>query len=165
MARLNRTQTVYLAGPITGLTYDDAEDWRQYAKKELAKAGIKALSPLRANEHLRGAGILGPMGVGEAPRCLSATRAIMVRDRNDAMTCDVLLVNLLGAKTVSIGTMMEIAWADSQRTPIVAVMEPGNIHEHAMVDEAIGFRVNTLEDAIFIVKTIIDNDEPVKRAA
>jgi hypothetical protein len=36
----------------------------------------------------------------------------MTRDRFDATRCDVLLVNLLGAERVSIGTMMEVAWAD-----------------------------------------------------
>jgi hypothetical protein len=83
----------------------------------------------------------------------------MTRDRFDATRCDVLLVNLLGAKTVSIGTVMEIAWADNVRTPIVVAMEAkGNLHEHAMITEAIGFRVPTLEEAIDVVKAIIDNE-------
>lgn len=35
---------VYLAGPITGLDYNDCTDWREYAKKELEKWGIIGLS-------------------------------------------------------------------------------------------------------------------------
>ena len=46
-------KTVYLAGPITGLTYDGATDWRAYAKARLAKFGIQAVSPMRAKEFLK----------------------------------------------------------------------------------------------------------------
>lgn len=87
---------------------------------------------------------------------LSQARSVMTRDRFDATRCDVLFVNLLGAKAPSIGTVMEIAWADSKRTPIVCVMEKaGNPHEHMMVNEAIGFRVETLEDAVHVTKSIL----------
>jgi hypothetical protein len=152
--------TVYLAGPITGLTYDGAEDWRAFAKEELKKFDIKGLSPLRAKDYLRSMGELTADFVGyERFGSLSIPRGIMTRDRYDATHCDVLLVNLLGATRVSIGTMMEIAWADLCRTPIVCAIEPtGNVHEHGMVTEAIGFRVPTLEEALNIVKAIIDNE-------
>ncbi|MGZ5095552.1 MAG: hypothetical protein ACXWCH_30925, partial [Burkholderiales bacterium] len=84
---------------------------------------------------------------------------VMTRDRFDATRCDVLLVNLLGTTRVSIGTVMEIAWADAKRIPIVVAMEPqGNPHEHMMIAEAIGFRVPTLDEALHIVKAIIDNE-------
>lgn len=152
---------VYLAGPITGLTYDGAEDWRAFAKAELGKFGIHGLSPLRAKDYLRH--VEGNLtatceGYGDL-NCLSSPRGIMTRDRFDATRCDVLLVNLLGAKAVSIGTVMEMAWADACRTPIVVAMEKiGNPHEHAMVNEAIGFRLETLEEALHVVKAIADNE-------
>ena len=38
--------SVYLAGPITGLTYEECVGWRERAKEELAKAGITAYSPM-----------------------------------------------------------------------------------------------------------------------
>ena len=151
---------VYLAGPITGLTYDGAEDWRAFAKAELAKFDIKGLSPLRAKEYLRGIAALTAdcAGYGEM-NCMSSPRGIMTRDRYDATRCDVLLVNLLGAERVSIGTVMEMAWADAKRTPIVVAMEAaGNVHEHAMIAEAIGFRVTTLDEALHVVKAILDNE-------
>ena len=44
---------VYLAGPITGLTFDGCTDWREYAKKSLAEAGIDGLSPMRAKDYLK----------------------------------------------------------------------------------------------------------------
>lgn len=154
--------TVYLAGPISGLNYDGATGWRDAVIADLAAAGIKGLSPMRAKEYLRDAydaqgGFSATCVEYGHLSCLSGPRGIMTRDRFDATRCDVLLVNLLGAERVSIGTMMEVAWADLCRTPIVAAMEVNgkNPHEHAMLNEAIGFRCGSLEEAVHVVKAIL----------
>lgn len=152
--------TVYLAGPISGLNFEGATEWRERVIGELAAANIKGLSPMRAKDYLRDA---YDAAGGFSATCeeyghlspLSGPRGIMTRDRFDATRCDVLLVNLLGAERVSVGTIMEIAWADLCRTPIVVAIEPGNVHEHAMVDQAIGFRCGTLEEAVHVVKAIL----------
>jgi len=158
--RVARNFTAYLAGPITGLSFEGATDWREYAVSELAAVGIKGLSPLRAKDYLRGVASFSADGdVYGHLSVLSTNRGIMTRDRHDATRCDVLLVNLLGAKRISIGTVMEIAWADQCRTPIVAAIEQGgNPHEHGMITEAIGFRVPSLAGAIDIVKAIAGNE-------
>ncbi len=46
---------------------------------------------------------------------------------------------------------MEIAWADAARNPVVLAMESGNAHDHAMVREAAGFVVPTLDEALDVV--------------
>jgi nucleoside 2-deoxyribosyltransferase len=149
-------KTVYLAGPIAGLSYTGAVDWREAAIADLAAAGIRGLSPMRCKEYLQHAESLSANCLAEgAISILSSPRAIMTRDRFDATRCDVLLANLLGAERVSIGTAMEIAWADLHRIPIVAVIEPGNIHDHAMINEAVGFRVHSLEEALEIIKAVL----------
>lgn len=148
---------VYLAGPITGLSYAGCTDWRELAKSELGKSGIKGLSPMRGKEYL--AAIEKISGTGEEYAhlgVLSLPRGVMTRDRYDATRCDLLLVNLLGAKAVSVGTVMEIAWADLSRIPIVCAMEAtGNPHEHMMVAEALGYRVPTLDEALHICRAIL----------
>lgn len=153
--------TVYLAGPISGCSYAGATDWRNDAITDLATAGVKGLSPMRAKEYLAGV----ESDVGFSSTCeeyghlspLSGPRGIMTRDRFDATRCDVLLVNLIGAKKPSIGTIMEIAWADLKRTPVVVAIEAdgSNPHEHAMISEAIGFRCASLEEALHVVKAIL----------
>lgn len=148
---------VYLAGPISGLNYKGATDWRKYAAEGFDFYGIQALSPMRGKEYLSAFDSIS--GTGEeyahiSP--MSTPRGVMTRDRNDATTCDVLLVNLLGAEKVSIGTVMEIAWADANRIPIVCVIEDkGNIHEHMMIQEAIGFRTANLDEAIRLAAAVI----------
>lgn len=150
-------KTVYLAGPITGLSFRGCTDWRNEAIKDLSAAGIKGLSPMRGKDYL--AHLEKISGTGEEYKhlgVLATPRAVMTRDRFDATRCDVLLVNLIGAKQVSIGTVMEIAMADIKRTPIVCAIEPeNNPHEHMMIAEAIGFRVESLEAALHTVKAIL----------
>lgn len=145
---------VYLAGPISGCDYNTATDWREETAIELAKYGIQGMSPMRCKSYLSDLADLGVEDVHEMNVC-STPRGIMTRDRYDCTNCDVLLVNFLGAERVSIGTVMEIAWADLCRTPIVVAMEEDNIHKHAMVNEAIGFQTPTLAEAVEIVKGIL----------
>ncbi|MBH0113235.1 nucleoside 2-deoxyribosyltransferase [Novosphingobium sp. YJ-S2-02] len=153
--------TVYLAGPISGLGYAAATDWRASAIDWLEQHGIQGLSPLRAKDYL--SHITADVGFSETCEdyaqlsALSTQRGVMDRDRFDATRCDVLLVNLLGATKVSVGTVMEIAWADQKRTPIIALIEAdrSNVHEHAMVNEAIGFRAPSLEEGLHLVRSIL----------
>ena len=139
---------VYLAGPITGLSYDGATSWREEAVSALAENGIVGLSPLRAKDYLLNEIKLAD----EYDAVMSTGRAITTRDRFDCTRADMVLVNLLGASKVSIGTVMELAWADLARVPVVLCIErEENPHEHAMIRETIGWRVDSVEAAIDVV--------------
>jgi nucleoside 2-deoxyribosyltransferase len=151
---------VYLAGPIGGLTYDEATKWRDHVTNELGRFGIKCLSPLRAAIHLRHAdGLLGDCeiqaGTKPAVEAMSTPKGVVTRDKFDATHCDVLLVNLLEAKKVSIGTCVEIGWANALNIPIIVVMEADNIHSHAFVRESASFITESLSDSVYIVKAIL----------
>jgi nucleoside 2-deoxyribosyltransferase len=160
-------KTVYLAGPISGCTWNEATDWRDEVSKQLLRSGIKAVSPLRAKVYLRECtapladhytddDVKALASDRSAFTNMSTPRGITTRDRFDCMRCSVLFVNLLGAKKPSIGTCMEIAWADANRIPSVIVMEKeGNLHDHAMINECTGFRVTSLGDGIEIVRAIL----------
>jgi nucleoside 2-deoxyribosyltransferase len=145
-----KTFLVYLAGPITGLTFNAATDWRHLAKAALdtrSDGRIECLSPMRYKEFLVGHENI--LALGYDDHTLSNSRGIISRDRFDVHRADLIFVNLLGAKQISIGTVMEMAWADAARIPTVVVMEPsGNLHEHAFISEATAFRCSTVVDAI-----------------
>jgi nucleoside 2-deoxyribosyltransferase len=144
---------VYLAGPITGLSYGDSTDWREFAKASLADAGIDGFSPMRAKDYLLQEKILSDDYADLS--VLSTGKGITTRDRWDTTTADLVLVNLLGADKVSIGTVIEVAWADLSRTPVVAALEPGNVHEHSMLLDAVGFRTASLEEALHVAKAVL----------
>lgn len=144
---------VYLAGPITGCSYDGCTNWREHAINSLRSWGIFGLSPMRAKEYLKDEKAI--TGSYE-DKVMSCSRGITARDRFDTFRCDVIIVNFLGAKKVSIGTVMEVAWADANRTPIIVVMEKeGNPHDHPMINEVTGFRVETLEEALSVAIRIL----------
>jgi len=143
---------IYLAGPITGLSFEDAANWRDSAEKFLKKINMRGLSPIRGKEYLLQEGVLKDH---YNEHFLSKGKTITRRDRFDCTRADMILMNLLDAKTVSIGTMIEIGWADANRIPIVLVMEDDNIHRHSMVEECADYRVKTLTEALALIKVIL----------
>jgi nucleoside 2-deoxyribosyltransferase len=157
-------RTVYLAGPITGLTYDNAQDWREKVAGVLWNHGVMSRSPLRGKQYLRPLGDLDngdPIISSYANNSewpLSSPKGITLRDRNDVKTSDVVLANLLGADKVSIGTVLEIAWADAFGTPSVVIMEKDNPHQHSMIQEASGIVVESLDLAVRVTLTICGVD-------
>jgi nucleoside 2-deoxyribosyltransferase len=145
--------TVYLAGPIKGLSYSDVVGWRDIITTSLAHFKINTTSPMRNKEYLQGTGVLD---AAYEQHILSTQKSIMTRDFFDCTHADMVVVNLLGYSGVSIGTIMEIAWAYEKRIPVVCIIEDGgNLHDHPMVREAISYRVRNIEDAIMIVKSVL----------
>lgn len=151
------SKLVYLAGPITGLSYGGAVDWREDATRQLLYAGIEALSPMRGKAYLKDYKHIGGTSKDHENfgQALSHGKGVVTRDRWDSMRADVVLMNLLGAERVSIGTMIEAGWADAARVPIVLVREDANVHNHAMLDQLAGFIVPTLEEGLVIVRALL----------
>lgn len=145
-------QRVYLAGPISGLSYGDCTDWREYVSRCLFK-DMDCLSPMRAKEYLSHENVIAD---SYQFKSLSCDRGITTRDYNDVKRCDLVFVNFLGATKPSLGTCMEIAWAKAFQIPVVVAMEKtGNPHDHCMIRECVGFRVETVEEAIHITRATL----------
>ena len=141
---------VYLAGPIKGCNYAECTDWREHAIKSLQPFGIIGISPMRAKEFLK-----NEKKIDDLPydHLLAGDRGIITRDHFDVMTCDFMLANLLEVDKASIGTMIEYGWAYSYRKPVITVIEnQGNPHDHPMIREITGYRVETLESGLEIAK-------------
>lgn len=140
--------TVYLAGPISGLSYGDANDWRTRAISRFAHHGIVGLNPLRGKNYLEMETSLADVYANP----LSTEAAITGRDRWDTTRCDIVMMNLLGAKTVSIGTMIEAGWADLSQTPVMLVIEDeGNLHDHAMLRNIATWRTDDVNAAVEMI--------------
>ncbi len=149
--KIDRQFLLYLAGPITGVSFGDCTDWRDSVAKKLPPH-IIGVSPLRGKQFLNKESSIKDSYENHP---LASQKGITVRDRFDVMRADAILVNLLGAKKVSIGTVMEIAWADLLRKPIIVAMEPENIHSHSMLRESSNYLVPTLEEATLIAITVL----------
>lgn len=145
---------IYLAGPITGCTFEDCTNWREAFQRLMASTDtrdkfdvskVQCLSPMRGKDYLAEEKEI----FHDYPEhVLSCQRGIMTRDFFDCTRADLVVANLFGAPIVSIGTVMEIAWAFQAKIPVIAIMDrAGNLHDHPMIREAIGFRVEDLRAA------------------
>jgi nucleoside 2-deoxyribosyltransferase len=154
---------VYLAGPITGLSYGGATDWRKLAKEALADLShgrIEGYSPMRAKEYLADIGLAtdgGLSALGYEGKPLSSQRGIMMRDYNDVKTADAVFLNMMGAKIISVGTVIEAAWTFPHVKPTVALIEAdgSNIHEHVMFNEATPVRTENFDEAMHLLVKIL----------
>lgn len=149
---------VYLAGPITGLSFKGCTNWRNYAIERLAKKGIVGLSPLRGKEYLSSLKEISGHGRDYADISpLSTPKGVLARDHWDCSRADLILFNLEDAKEVSIGTVMEISWAYAYRKPIVLIVprKYGHPHDHMMITAAANFIVHSLDDALDLTEAIL----------
>lgn len=162
-------KTVYLCGPITGLSYEHARHtWREEAN-QLFLPHIHSLSPMRAKDFLKGRENLQGMRADTAYENPMATpKGIVARDSNDIRNADAVLAHFLGANAVSIGSVWEIGVASALNKPIVLVMEKDceiktgaaksegiNPHIHVFVTESAGYWVDTLDEAVWIINHLL----------
>jgi nucleoside 2-deoxyribosyltransferase len=99
---------VYLAGPIGGMSDDQARSWREIATQLLTDRGANVLDPMirdyRGKEDL-------------------STQAIVEGDKADIDQADVVLANCW---TPSPGTSMEILYAHEQGKRVITVVPTGS---------------------------------------
>lgn len=145
-------KTLYMAGPITGLSLAECGRWRNYVSEQL-KPEIICYSPLRCKDYPSDV----PLGESNIlPGALSVASAIISRDRFDTINRDAFFANLLGATFVSPGTCVEFGWADMARRPIIVVMEEkGNPYDHKFIRGLANFRVTTLEEGMAVARAIL----------
>ena len=149
---MQRPLVVYLAGPISGRKFKDAMSWRSEFTALFDKypGKFEVRNPMRGNEllsHQRK--VLDGDPFKRLKHPAYSDKAIRRRDKLDVKSSDVVFVNFMEATRTSIGTCMEIAWAEDWDKLVVIAMpeDDGGLHDHAFVrDSAVIF--HNLEDAL-----------------
>lgn len=145
-----KQKKIYLAGPITGLTYKGAQDWRDSVKVELEQIpGVSAYTPLRLKEFLDDDKIIDGSEMSR--------NWIVARDRWDVSTADIVLVNFAGAGWASVGTVSELTQAAAQPHTFTIVVLPTsekgtNPHHHIFVYHLADALVEDLDEAVELIK-------------
>ena len=162
--------TVYLAGAITGLSYEDARfGWRKTFSDLIGDALVSAgqsqanvgiLSPMRGKDHIAGYSdsenpITGHIASDYVENAMSTGKGIVARDRWDTKRADVVVANLKDTAPdyVSIGTCIEFGWRDGNGPLIMIVPDGGGMqgkthaHDHLMLYEIADYIVHTVEEA------------------
>jgi len=136
---------IYLAHPISGCSKFEVLAYYSNLYDELAEAGYEVLSPMKGKANIRVETEYRAHGYGEP---VVTNHSIFNRDHWMVSQSDIVYADLTGAKQVSIGTMMELAWASHMGKYVVLAMEKNNPHAHAFVFEAAHTVFPTSERAI-----------------
>ena len=149
---------IYLAGPISGMSYEAAVQGFLVRKKTLEDIGYEVLVPFAGKGYLRNEVELKAHGYKDFPP--STNHAIYERDKWMVSQSDIVYASLLGCgDRISIGTMMELAWASYLGKHTIVTMEEKNVHEHAFVLEAADIRFYENVAAInYLMKLMYDPD-------
>lgn len=137
---------VYLCGPITGLKFDEASDWRDSSSdfvERLRVLGWDVLSPMRGKDVFRKPNDepLDAFFDDGAPA--------VQQDLDDIEDSEAVIVNLLGAERVSLGSMCELGYAYAKGKPIILVYEgDSNVHHHVFPEYMATVVVESLEGAL-----------------
>lgn len=145
---MRRSYKVYLAGPVTGCTYEGCTEWRDGVKAKLEQYEYRCISPMRGKKWLKGEGVIKPTGYKAPEHMISSDHNIRCRDKRDVDDCDILLINLQDAYIASLGSVMELERGACKGKYCIVVMEENNLHRHAFVHDAASVIFPTLELAV-----------------
>jgi hypothetical protein len=123
--------SIYCIRPITGRSFQEVFAYYDRIVPALRAMGYRVWSPMTGKDHLRTA--TGPAPSTGYRHAVSTDRAITERDHWMVEMADVAFANLLGADSVSIGSVSELAVAHHCRCHTITVMEDGNPHEHGFI--------------------------------
>ena len=148
MSKLN----IYLAGPITGQTGEGVVSRYEEKIAILSDFGYTVYHPMLGKMNLRTETTFKSGGYDHP---IANDHAIFERDHWMVSIADVVLADLsTSGDRISIGTMMELAWASHLGKHVILVMPDGNIHDHAFVREAATIRFPSLMDAYDYLKEL-----------
>lgn len=133
---------------MAGLGHSSASTWREHVTEGLQDV-CECLSPLRGEKLSNGV----YSATATDSSVFNSQNAIIGRDRSDCCNSDLIFMNLLGAKKVSIGTMVELAWADACRKPVIVCMEAkGNPHDSLYARGLATYLVQDLDSGISVAR-------------
>jgi len=148
---------IYTAGPISGQSYDQVVERYKEQIETLTEMGYRVFCPMTGKVSLRTELEFKAEGYEDHP--ISNNHAIIERDRWMVKLCDVILCDLSSSgDRVSIGSMMELAWAHDHGIHTITIIPDGNIHEHAFVLEATDIRFRTLNEAYEYLAALAEQD-------
>lgn len=143
------TLSIYLAGPISKCTLDQAIGWRNQVKQSLAQyfdgSEIVIYDPLRGKEaELKKRFEYNPSNnnnpvIGHNYNCpgILSNPHIFTRDCFDIDRSDILLVNLSDTSKLSVGTLFEIGYGYAKGKTIFVVMHQDSwLQEHPFIEQS-----------------------------
>jgi len=152
---MSKRLKIYLIHPISGLTYEQVNDYYNEKVKLYSDMGYEVFHSMTGKKQLRPEVEYKAHGIVGNP--VATNHAIFERDNWMIQTVDMVFADLLGCKNVSIGSCMELAVAAHLRKHSVAAIEPGNPHMHAFVLEAVDTLFDNEPEAREYLRQLVQN--------
>jgi nucleoside 2-deoxyribosyltransferase len=150
---MHNSLSIYLAGPITGQTGEEVISRYEEKIAILSDFGYVVYHPRLGKMNLRTETEFKSGGYDDHP--IANDHAIFTRDHWMVSKADVILADLSNSGgRVSIGTVMELAWASHMGKHVVLVLPHGNVHDHAFVRQAATIRLGDIEEAYDYLKEL-----------
>jgi len=120
---------IYLAGPISGQTTENANDWRDEftAKLRERNPNFIGVSPLRCEPPGKD-GIYSPSYPDER---FGTPKVIACKNRMDVRLCHATLAYLPDDK--SLGTISEVNWANEDEKPTIIVTGSARVRDNPVI--------------------------------
>jgi len=142
--------TAYCARPISGREHEDVVDYYRRIGCRLSAAGIRILTPTCGKGYVSN----DSKWSKQAAKCVCTDHAIKERDKWMVQNSNIIFVNLVGAVKVSIGSVMELAWADMLNVHSVVALDEPNVHQHPFVVDCADIIFPTEEEALFYLEKL-----------
>jgi nucleoside 2-deoxyribosyltransferase len=142
---------IYLAGPMNGLTWEEANVWRYEARNTLESAGWEVLSPVdgQLDDSVEPTDVIPnlPRNAEEQPIQFTSS-GLVTKDEFYIRKSDWVLCNYTNATQRSIGTVWEAGFAYAKEKLIISVLPAGNTHDHSFLRRRSHIFVPTLDMAL-----------------
>ena len=145
---------IYIVHQISGLPIDTVFNYYKTTQDALTAVGYNVLTAMYGKNMLRCEKEFKASNMDKLP--CTTNHAIFQRDRWMVKQADIIYANFLAANQISIGSMMELAWASDNGKHIVVAMQENNVHRHAFVLEAASVVYTTHEDALDYLTALIN---------
>jgi nucleoside 2-deoxyribosyltransferase len=148
--------SIYLAGPMSGLTWQEALGWRRTCEAELSRYW-RLINPVRSQSEPSSETDIIPHStqLDKDYKDLHHTATgITAQDEFFIDQSDWILANFLNAREVSIGSVWELGYGWRGGKKILSVIEPGSCHDHGFIRRRSHVFTPNLDEAIEFFKAI-----------
>lgn len=151
---MDQRPSIYLAGPMIGLTWEECLGWREHVEVELGR-DWKIISPARPQKDVdRSKMIKLQTRKDNKLHLVDTATGVVASDTFFIKQSDWILANLTNAPKPSIGTMWELGYAYALQKNIIVVMDDNNVHNHPFTRRGVDLFCPTLDEAIEYFKRI-----------
>ena len=155
---------IYCVHPISGLTPEAVMGYYSHIVEYLRYIGYDVYYPMIGKGEFRPERTYKSNITAAHTNPLVSNHAIFARDKWMVTQADVIYADFTEATSISIGSIMELAWANMLGKHIVLAMNKENIHSHSFVLEAVSVVFETSQDAEAYLETLLHRKASLSKA-